>query len=169
MTRNGRIIVLNGVGSAGKSLIAKALQRIRPTPWLHIERDKFCEMLPERYQDHPEGFAYETKEKKGKPVVIISEGPYGARLIRGMRRAIAAMAQAGNDLIVDDVMWGEARTDYDALLKGFGVCWIDVKAPLEVLEERERQRSDRSSALHAGRHPARMKVSATILRSIRAP
>lgn len=108
MARKGRLIILNGVGSAGKSSIAKALQQIMPTPWLHIEMDKFCEMLPERYQDHPEGFAYETKEEDGKPIVIISEGPYGAKLIRGMRRAIAVMAAEGNDLIVDDVMWGEA-------------------------------------------------------------
>jgi chloramphenicol 3-O phosphotransferase len=114
-----------------------------PTPWLHIEMNKFCEMLAERYQDHPEGFAYEMKEENGKPVVIISEGPYGANLIRGMRRAIAAMAEAGNDLIVDDVMWGKARTDYHALLEEFEVYRVGVKAPLEVLEERERQRNGR--------------------------
>jgi chloramphenicol 3-O phosphotransferase len=143
MTRKGRLIILNGVGSAGKSSIAKALQTILPTPWLHIEMDKFCEMLPARYQDHPDGFAYETKEADGQPIVIIGEGPYGARLIRGMRRAIAAMAEEGNDLIVDDVMWGEARADYDALLEGFEVFWVGVMAPLELLEERERQRSDR--------------------------
>jgi chloramphenicol 3-O phosphotransferase len=123
MPRKGRLVILNGVGSAAdKSSIAKALQSIPPTPWLHIEMDRFCEMLPERYQDHPEGFAYETKEENGRPVVIIGEGPYGARLIRGMRRAIAAMAQAGNDLIVDDVTWGAARADYDALLEGLEVC-----------------------------------------------
>ncbi|HEY1415468.1 MAG TPA: hypothetical protein VGF42_06245 [Caulobacteraceae bacterium] len=30
----------------------------------------------------------------------------GKAVFRGMRRAIAALADAGNDLIVDDVIWG---------------------------------------------------------------
>jgi chloramphenicol 3-O phosphotransferase len=141
--RKGRIIILNGVGSAGKSSIAKALQKIAATPWLHIEMDTFCAMLPEVYQDHPEGFAYRTEEEDGKPVVIIDTGPVGARVMRGMRRAIVAMAAEGNDLIVDDVLLDDARADYETVLAGFEVRWVGVMAPLEILEDRECQRGDR--------------------------
>jgi chloramphenicol 3-O phosphotransferase len=131
MAPKGRIIILNGVGSAGKNSIAKALQKIAATPWLHIEMDAFCAMLPELYQDHSEGFAYRATEEDGKPVVIIDTGPVGARVMRGMRRAIAAMAAEGNDLIVDDVLLGDARADYEAVLAGFETHWVGVMAPLE--------------------------------------
>jgi hypothetical protein len=64
----------------------------------------------------------------------------GRRLMRGMRRAIRALAEEGNDLIVDDVLMGEAHADCEAVLQGFTVHWVGVMAPLEVLEERERAR-----------------------------
>jgi chloramphenicol 3-O phosphotransferase len=40
------IIILNGVGSAGKSSIARALQDIAMQPYLHVPMDAFLDMLP---------------------------------------------------------------------------------------------------------------------------
>jgi chloramphenicol 3-O phosphotransferase len=144
LVRKGRIIMLNGVGSAGKSSIAKALQTIAGRPWLHVQMDAFLEMLPEAWQDHPESFAYKTIEEDGKPSVAITGGPVGLRLMRGMRAAIAALAEAGNDLIIDDVMIEPADKEaYAKALTGFDVFRVGVHAPLALLEERERQRPDR--------------------------
>lgn len=42
---------------------------------------------------HPDGFAYETLHEDGKPLVVIKTGPIGERTVRGMRHAIAAMAE----------------------------------------------------------------------------
>jgi len=133
------------------------LRAYEPTPWrlIHVPRrfdlrGSGASAPPAapgrsgcRLQDGPEGFAYETRVEEGKPVVVIHEGPAGRRLIRGMRRAIRAMAEEGNDLILDDVLMGEARADYEAVLAGLTVHWVGVTAPLEVLEERERARGDR--------------------------
>ncbi len=138
-----RILLLNGVGSVGKSSIAKALQAIAAEPFLHIQMDAFLEMLPAAFQDHPDAFAFEAVHVEGKPEVIIRSGPVGERLMRGMRRAIAALAREGNNLIVDDVMSAEDRADYDQLLADFQVYAIGIFAPLEVLEARERERGDR--------------------------
>jgi chloramphenicol 3-O phosphotransferase len=143
MNRTARIVLLNGVGSAGKSAIARALQRMTAEPFLHVQMDAFLEMMPERLQDHPEGFAFETVHEDGKPVVVIRSGPFGTQVMRGMRRAIAALAAEGNNLIVDDVMLAGERAEYVALLADFTVSWIGVFAPLDVLEARERQRGDR--------------------------
>lgn len=143
MTRTARIVLLNGVGSAGKSSIAKALQKIAADPFLHVSMDSFMEMLPEAYQDHPDGFAYETVREDGNPVVVIRTGPVGERVLRGMRHAIAAMAGQGNDMIVDDVMLEDEMAAYEALLAGLTLFKVGVFAPLAVLEERERRRSDR--------------------------
>jgi chloramphenicol 3-O phosphotransferase len=138
-----RIVLLNGVGSAGKSSIAKALQTIACEPFLHVQMDVFMGMLPEALQEHPDGFAYETVYEEGKPSVVIRTGPVGERTLRGMRHAVAAMAGQGNNLIVDDVMLGSERADYVDILSSFEVFLVGIFAPLDVLEARERQRDDR--------------------------
>nr|WP_298688681.1 chloramphenicol phosphotransferase [uncultured Dongia sp.] len=141
--KKARIVILNGVGSAGKGSIAKALQTIAAEPFLHVSMDVFCEMLPPAYFDHPDGFVFETMQQDGKPSVVITTGAVGERLLRGMRHAIAAMAAEGNDIIVDDVLLGAEKVEYRQLLAPFDVYWVGVMAPLDVLETRERDRGDR--------------------------
>lgn len=143
MNRVARIVLLNGVGSAGKSSIAKALQTITADPFLHVQMDTFVEMLPERYQDHPDGLTFATVREHGKRTVVITTGPVADRAFRGMRHAIAAMAAEGNNLIVDDVLLGQGKAEYPELLSAFEVFLVGVFAPLAVLEAREHQRGDR--------------------------
>src|SRR4051794_16076598 len=107
MNATARIILLNGVGSAGKTSIAKALQSIAADPFLHVQMDTFMAMLPEAWQEHPEAFGFETVQENGRPSVVITTGPVGERTLRGMRRTIVAMAEEGNDLIVDEVLSGQ--------------------------------------------------------------
>lgn len=147
MNKTSTVVLLNGVGSVGKTSIAKALQAMTAEPFLHVQMDAFLEMLPERYQDHAETFSYLNIEEDGQAVVAIESGPVGIRLMCGMRRAIAVMAAEGNNLIVDDVMWGDVAADYAKLLAAFRVYWVGVHAPLDVLEARERERGDRSIGL----------------------
>jgi chloramphenicol 3-O phosphotransferase len=143
MNRSAQIILLNGVGSSGKSSIAKQLQKIASKPFLHVQMDDFCAMLPEALQDHPDGLVFEEASENGKPLVVVKTEPVGARAMRGMRHAIAAMAAQGNNLIVDDVMLENEHEEYVALLSGFETFFLGVFAPLDVLEARERQRGDR--------------------------
>ena len=142
-----KIFLLNGVGSAGKSSIAKALQEMTAEPYLHVEMDAFLEMLPEALQENLPGFAYKTSWEDGKPSVAIEAGPVGRRAMQGMRHAIAAMAGQGNNLIVDDVMLDGGMAHYLELLSDFAVFSIGVFAPLDVLEARESARADRMSGL----------------------
>lgn len=92
MTTTARIVLLNGVGSAGKGSLARALQSIAAGPCLHVEMDRFMAMLPDAYDDHADGFTYETVLENGAPSVVITTGPVGEHALRGMRRAVAAMA-----------------------------------------------------------------------------
>lgn len=154
-----RIVILNGVGSAGKTSIARALQAITLTPFLHVSMDVFCEMLPPAYFDHPDGMRFVTEEADGKPSVAIYSGPVMGRLMNGMRHAVAALASSGNDLIVDDVMLGNEPDEYRRLLAPYRMHWVGVMASLDVLEAREKSRGDRMIGLarwqfdrvHAGR------------------
>ncbi|MCV3207842.1 chloramphenicol phosphotransferase [Mesorhizobium sp. YC-39] len=143
-----RIVLLNGVGSVGKSSIAKALQTITAEPFLHVQMDAFIAMLPEALQDNAAGFAYEAVgEDGGPPIVAINTGPVGARTLRGMRHAIAAMAEQGNNLIVDDVMCNGEMPEYLGLLSKFDLHLVGVFASLDILEGREIQRADRLPGL----------------------
>ncbi|ESW66161.1 chloramphenicol phosphotransferase [Mesorhizobium sp. M1148] len=142
-----KIVLLNGVGSAGKSSIARALQTIATEPFLHVQMDAFIDMLPPALQDHADGFSFETVLEDGKPSVVIRSGPVGARAMRGMRHAIAAMAGQGNNLIVDDVIFNDEIAEHRMLLSGFDLHLVGVMAPLEVLGAREAARADRLPGL----------------------
>lgn len=137
------VILLNGVGSAGKSSIAKALQGITAEPFLHVAMDAFLDMMPARCWDHPDGITFETVQQDGKPSVVIRSGPVAERLMRGMRQSVAAMARAGNNLIVDDVLIEDEMADYASLLADFTFRTVGVFASLDVLEAREQARGDR--------------------------
>ncbi|QIG50987.1 chloramphenicol phosphotransferase [Nordella sp. HKS 07] len=141
------IIVLNGVGSVGKSSIARALQEITTLPFLHVSMDSFLDMLPAAYWDHPDGFTFETILQEGSPVVVIKSGPVAMKALRGMRHAMAAMAVEGNNLIIDDVMLAPSAAEYRVVFKGFDVSYVGIFAPLAVLEQRERDREDRMIGL----------------------
>ena len=115
--------------------------------------DAFLEMLPPALWDHPDGWLLVRHEEAGRPSLELREGPAGRRLMLGTRRAVAALAAAGNDLILDEVLLDDAAADYRALLAGCRVHWVKVDAPLAVLEARERQRGNRDLGLARWQQP----------------
>lgn len=148
MSATTHVIVLNGIGSVGKSSTAKALQAITSKPFLHVSMDAFLSMLPEKMLSHPDGLLFEPVQEEGRPAIAIRSGPVLERAMRGMRRAVAVMAAEGNNLIVDEVMiGGEGARDYCELLEPFNFRLVGLFASLEVLEARERARGDRQIGL----------------------
>ncbi len=138
MSARARIVLVNGVGSAGKTSIVKALQVLTRTPFLHVAMDAFLEMLPVALHEHPDGFRYEPLVEDGHPAIAIHTGALGVRLMAGMRASVAALAAAANNLIVDDVMLAAegAMADYRSRLADFDLMTVGLFAPLEVLEAR---------------------------------
>ncbi|RAN36630.1 chloramphenicol phosphotransferase CPT family protein [Hyphomonas pacifica] len=139
------VIILNGTTSAGKTSLAHALQDVTSQPFLHVRMDDFLTMQPRRLDNHPEGFVFERVEGAGPPEVSIKTGLYGAKLMSGMRQAVAAMADSDLNMIVDDV-WlreGAEQADYIRLLSKHQVFFVGVNAPLAILEQRELARGDR--------------------------
>ncbi|RKT21157.1 chloramphenicol 3-O phosphotransferase [Paraburkholderia sp. RAU2J] len=138
-----KIILLNGVGSSGKTSLARALQAASGDAFLHVQMDAFLAMLPTRYLDDPDGFTFASSTVEGHKVVSIHSGTVAQRAMRGMRHAIVALASNGNNLIVDEVLLGDEKNDYVRLFEPFQLITVGVHCPLHVLEERERQRGDR--------------------------
>jgi chloramphenicol 3-O phosphotransferase len=127
----GRVILLNGASSSGKSTLAKGLQTALEEPFLHVSSDAFVDagMLPPRRED---------------------DGPFDwwlqvrPRFFDGFHRCLPAFAAAGNDLIVEHVIefpgW---RTDLAVLLADLDVFLVGVHCAPEELDRRERIRGDR--------------------------
>lgn len=145
--RKSLVIVLNGVGSVGKSSTAEALQALASRPLLHVAMDAFIQMMPMKLVGHPDGLVFKTRSEAGMPSLEIRTGPVLERALAGMRGAVAALADAGNDLIVDEVMLGDEHLDYRALLAGHDLRFVGLFAALEVLEARERRRGNREIGL----------------------
>ena len=153
MQSRPQIVILNGIGSVGKSATAKALQAITSNPFLHVAMDAFLDMLPETMLAHPDGLMFKTSQHEGRPIVEVRSGPVLERAMRGMRHAVAAMAGQGNNLIVDEVMIeaGTAQA-YRDLLRSYDLYVVGLVAPLDVLEARERARGDRAIGLARGQY-----------------
>jgi chloramphenicol 3-O phosphotransferase len=143
-----RVVLLNGPSSIGKSAVAKALQRIAVRPMLHVQMDSFIEMMPPGSFGNAEGYRFVTTVVDGKPVTAIESGPLMETVMNAMRHAIAAMAAAGADLIVDDVEWEpDILLEYRQLLAPYEFYAVALKAPLAVIEARELARGDRVPGL----------------------
>ncbi|HEY1708832.1 MAG TPA: hypothetical protein VGG10_11255 [Rhizomicrobium sp.] len=147
MPGKAKIVLLNGAGSAGKTSIAKAIQARASSIFLHVQMDAFLDMMPQRTLGKPEGLTFEMVERDGKPFVILTSGPELERTLRGMRHAIAAMAEQGCHMVIDDVMIDDTSAEYRTLLAPYDFHMVGVFAPLDVLERRERNRGDRALGL----------------------
>jgi chloramphenicol 3-O phosphotransferase len=156
----GQVVLLNGVSSSGKSSISAELQEMLPTPFLRAGIDTFSPMIPERLvafdppAGHPAelGMSVETCDGPSGPSLVLHPGEVFYRLIRGMHRALAAMAREGNDIIFDDVIYDPAYFEsYLEAFEGVSVWFVGVKIPLHVVEQRERQRGNRAIG-HARGH-----------------
>jgi chloramphenicol 3-O phosphotransferase len=133
----GKIILINGTSSSGKTSIVRALQDRLEEPYLEAGLDKFIWMLPRRYLDRPL-----WDDVLG---LAATAGKEGHRLVAGMHQAIAALAAAGINVIADHVLVEPAWLEECVRLFGDPpALLVGVRCPLEVLEERERARKDRT-------------------------
>lgn len=131
--RRGRVILLNGASSSGKSSIGRALQRVLPDPWFLFPVDSLGAM---RSTEH---------------VRVLDEAETEAmlrRTRRGYHRAVAALASVGNDVIMDYPLSEPWRLeDLLGTLEGYDVTTVDVRCDPDELDRRERARGDRPVGL----------------------
>lgn len=165
----GIVIILNGPSAAGKTSIQNELQKKSKQFYLKVGIDTFFDaLLPA-----PDLSAFEkTKElsqytndgilirqvrlkidKEGHQIVPLTIGPAGDLVIHGMHAAIEAYAQQGNNLVVDYILYKPEwlANLVNALKNNKTVYFIGIKAPLHVLEEREKKRAT-SPVGHARSH-----------------
>ncbi|WP_327347126.1 chloramphenicol phosphotransferase CPT family protein [Streptomyces europaeiscabiei] len=126
----GLIIFLNGTSSSGKSSIAVELLNILDEPSFHIPVDAFHAMRTRR-------------EMPPERLATVLHDTW-----RGYHRAIAGMAAAGNNVVMDHVLSAEWRLrDCLDLFVPQDVVFVGVHCPRAELERRERERGDRPTGL----------------------
>jgi len=133
----GKIIILNGTSSSGKTSIVAALQDMLAEPFLDAGIDKFIWMLPRRYLDRPL-----WDEVLG---LATQAGPLGQRLMSGMHHTIAALSIAGNNVVADHVLVeSQWLMECSRLFSELPAFFVGVRCPLDVVERREAERRDRT-------------------------
>jgi chloramphenicol 3-O-phosphotransferase len=132
----GRIIFLNGVSSAGKTTLAKALQTKLSEPFYLLSNDIFCDMSPEKFWD-------------------IDSDETGSTALTGLHHTIKTFSDIGINSIVDHVLLKGQGEKYNitkldnmsecvALLHDYPVLFVHVVcSDLEELRRRETERGDR--------------------------
>lgn len=126
----GRIVLLNGASSSGKSSLARAIQARIDTPFWHISIDHL-------------------RDSGVLPMARIKSGEFDWRELReafflGFERSLLAYVEAGNDLIVEYIQESESwLLRLVNTLAGQDVFFVGVHCELAELERRELVRGDR--------------------------
>lgn len=144
--KTGKIIMINGTSSSGKTSLVRALQGLMDEPYLEAGIDKFIFMLPERYLERPlwdDVLGLATRA-----------GRTGETLVSGMHQAIAALARSGCNVLADHVLVvSEWPLECARLFAGLDAYLIGIQCPLVTLEARECLRRNRTLGQAAAQLP----------------
>jgi len=146
----GKVIILDGCPSSGKTTIAEEIQASIGDPYLYAGIDTFVHMIPENWISFSSElnkvkgieFIFSTDEG-GKSMIKLGVNPTVEKLVRGYVNAIKGLAEAGNNVIADGVITKKEWFDYiKETFDDLTTCYVGLYAPLEVLEKRESARWD---------------------------
>ena len=150
---HGRLVVLNGVSSAGKTTLASAFRDARAAVgefWFLVGIDDVLSKLPAQWVDlglasgegsyANDGMRFET----GPNGVSLRVGSVCRQLFEVYHRTVAAAVRLGLNVLVDDVVVDQAtRDDWFRVLDGLDPTWVAIRCAPEVADQRERTRGDR--------------------------
>ena len=126
----GQVVLLNGASSSGKTTLSRQLLADFDTPWFHMGVDMFGAMRAEQ----------RTRELDPADLRDVLH-----RTRAGFHRAVAGMAHAGNDIVMDHVLSEPWRlADLLTVMVGIDVVFVGVHCSIPTLVERETLRRTRA-------------------------
>lgn len=131
--RRGRVILLNGASSSGKSSIGRAMLPLLKEPWFLVPIDAVGAM------------------RSTAPAGVLDADAVTEMLRRtrlGYHRLVAGLASAGNDVIMDYPLSEPWRLeDLLDVLEGYDVTLVEIRCAPDELSRRELSRGDRPVGL----------------------
>lgn len=144
------LIVLNGTSSAGKTTLATALQAQSTTPLQVSGIDSFLTFQPPSMFALPgsdtasDGFTWLAVQAEGLRGWTVQAGSKGHALMCAVHSFWATCAEQGISQVVDHVLLSAAMADdLCTRLAPHAPLYVGVRCPLDVVEQRERERGDR--------------------------
>ncbi|SFD49585.1 chloramphenicol 3-O phosphotransferase [Paenibacillus catalpae] len=131
----GKVILLNGVSSSGKSTIAKLLSEKLPN-YLVLGFDDLGSLLSKMRNNKKEPSTWD----------IINKQNYDLHFLTFiLHRLTKVISEYSFNIIIDTVLDAESdAADFLEQFKDEDVLYVGVHCPLEELERRERVRGDRT-------------------------
>jgi chloramphenicol 3-O phosphotransferase len=126
----GKIILVNGASSSGKSTLCARVQAELMEPFWHWSIDHLvaAQTLPD------------ARIKSGE----FTWSGMRRQFFDGFHATLPALADSGNNLLVEHIVETEEwMARLVQLLRGFDVFYVALHCPLPELERRERERGDR--------------------------
>ena len=155
MHESPRVVILNGASSSGKTTIATAFRDQQAAVgdfWLLVGTDDFLSKIPIEWKSAGSdsgpfaGHGIRFEPTRQGPRVRV--GSVGRRILRAYQAGVAAAAQVGLNVIVDEVLIDRTSwEDWNVALAGLHVVWVGIRCSPEVAEERNRARGDRFAGL----------------------
>lgn len=144
--RPGRVMILNGGSSAGKTSLGRGLQSALSDTWLLLGIDLLIWMLPPRMINDAEGLTVHEG--------VIVRGDRFMSLYAGFQSAVASLARSGVNVLLDDLtLDGTAdQQRWSDALQGLDVLWVGVRCEPVIAAERESRRHSRLPGI--ARHQA---------------
>jgi chloramphenicol 3-O phosphotransferase len=124
------VLVLTGPSSAGKTSLAKEIQRRSEVPFVHLEADRLFPSMPEDV----------------RRTIVLDHGSEAIVLL--LHRSMAAWARRGLNIIVDGSLpYGnpELRSRCLSIFADFDLRLVTVRCDSAVLTRRGHGRADRPS------------------------
>ena len=139
--RLGRVVVLSGGSSAGKTTLGRKLQSSLDGSWLLVGVDLLLWMLPSELVSNPSGISVHDG--------VITRGDQFIRLYVGFQQAVAALARSGVDVLVDEVLLGGGADQlrWNNALRDLDVRWVGVRCAPDIAAAREARRGDRPAGV----------------------
>jgi chloramphenicol 3-O phosphotransferase len=162
MTSPGRLVILNGTSSAGKTTLATAFRDERAAVgdyWMLFGIDDVLSKLPVEWLDlgladgpgvqSADGLRFEPTADG----LRLRVGSVAKAIIEAYHRWVADAVRAGVNVIVDDVVVDRATLDHwrDAI-EGLHPIWVAVRCAPEIVTARELTRGDRPVGMASTQH-----------------
>jgi len=134
----GRVIVLNGGSSSGKTTLARHLQTALDGMWFMFGIDLFLWLSPMRMHDNPDGI----KVIDG----IVNRGQRFTEHYDHWIDAVAGFARSGSNVVLDEVFLAASfdQERWRRALRDVPTLWVGVRCPADEAERRELERRDRN-------------------------